>query len=455
MIVKRKKFIILIAVFVFLFAIFFISIGCYFERLSKSSSIVGNIIDHVQEKSWHYLFPSKDIFVGNQFTMESVLDFDLDSDYYKNQSLVDTEALRKYHILQNINNLDTKIMMKHDAKNRKLLLDFHQKLGIEELYHRKEYVENETGYYYVDGILNQYVNNGTCHYFETIRDNHSIRDNLLYINKYFFKALKNSMIEENYETYEVKTNVHGQERNVHQVSFRLTDKLIKTIWNSSIEEYEKDKEASFLISNIFPNYKDYLLKEEDSILSNDEYYIINIYTTNFLYIPIKYEVIHMMGDEKEVFIYEGDESSGDGYYLLNDKVEYVFQMKWKEKSIHVKIKNQKGEDLGDFRFDRDGNTITANYSFEEKDRKYDVIYSSKYEKEKKSKSLKNTQYLSFKYIENKVTHLSGAIAFVQKFDNKVFIDEELGDVILASKLTDEQKLLFDNKRNSIKERMEK
>ena len=454
-VVTGKKLSIILAVFIFLFAILLIYIGFYFRYLSKPSYIVGEVLERIQNKSWNYLFPEHDVFVGDQFSLESSIDFDLDSEYYKNQSMVDIEALRKYNIIKNLSNLNTQLVMKHDGKNRLLLLDFEQKLGEEKLYHKKEYVANETGYYYVEDVLNQYVNNGTCNYFETIREGKTHHDNFQYLNEYIFKAIQNSLLEEDFKTYEVNTNIHGKEEKVHQISIRFTNKLIRKVWNAIILDFEKDEEASFLIKNIFPNYKKYLLKDDSKILSSNEYYTLNIYTTRFLYAPVKYEVIHMMGDEKEVYIYEGDDTSGDGYYVLNDQVYYSVHFKWRENSIDVKIKNSKGEDLGNLRFDKDDNNIAMNYSFEEKDKKYEVVYSSKYEDVVKGKSYVNTQIVSFNYLENKVTRLNGSISYVQKLDSKVQIEETVGDSILASKLTEEQKYLFQNKYKAIKERMEK
>ena len=421
-----KKLSIILAIFIFLFAILLIYIGFYFRYLSKPSYIVGEVLERIQNKSWNYLFPNQNIFVGDQFSLESSIDFDLDSEYYKNQSMVDIDALRKYNIIKNLSNLDTQLVMRHDGKARQLLLDFEQKLGNEKLYHKKEYVANETGYYYVEDVLNQYVNNGSCHYFETIREGKTHHDNFQYLNEYIFKAIQNSLLEEDFKTYEVNTNIHGKEEKVHQISIRFTNKLIRKVWNSIILDFEKDEEASFLIKNIFPNYKNYLLKDDSKVLSSNEYYILNIYTTRFLYAPVKYEVIHMMGDEKEV-----------------------------DNSIDVKIKNSKGEDLGNFRFDKDGNNIAMNYSFEEKDKKYEVVYSSKYEDVVKKKSYVNTQILSFSYLENKITKLNGSISYIQKLDSKAQIEESVGDSILASKLTKEQKDMFQNKYKAIKERMEK
>ena len=123
-------------------------------------------------------------------------------------------------------------------------------------------------------------------------------------------------------------------------------------------------------------------------------------------------------------------------------------------SILFKVKNNKGEELGDLRFDRDGNNITANFSFEEKDNKYEIIYASKYDSVKKGKSNERTDSLSFVIVQDKISKLNGTIQYTKKYDNKVIIEESVGEAILASKLTKEQKDLFKNKNRSVKERLE-
>ena len=454
MLVRGKRNIIILCVFIFLFAILSISIGMYFRWLSKPSHIVGEVLSHISEKNVRYFFPNQDVYVGDQFTLESSIDFDLESDYYKSKSLEDVDSLKKYNLLKNLSLLDTKFVMKHDSNNRQLFIELQQKLGEESIQYKKELVDNETHYYYVDGILNQYVNNGTCHYFETIKGDSTTKDNFQYLYQYFFTALKNSLLDEEIKEYEVMTNIQSKEQKVHQISMRFTNKNIIKIWNSIINNYEKNDKAIFLLQNIIPNYKDYLLKEDSSILSNNEYYLLNIYTTRFFYVPLKYEIIHMNGDEKEVYIYEGDSSSGEFYYLLNDQVQYVIDMEWRNTSILFKVKNNKGEELGDLRFDRDGNNITANFSFEEKDNKYEIIYASKYDSVKKGKSNERTDSLSFVIVQDKISKLNGTIQYTKKYDNKVVIEESVGEAILASKLTKEQKDLFKNKNRSVKERLE-
>lgn len=455
MLVRGRKNIIIFAVFIFLFAILSIVTGLYFRKLSKPSNIIERVFNTIKDKEYHYLFPNKDVYVGDTFTLESSLDFELDSELYKNKSVEDIDYLKKYNFIKNLSLLDTKFVIKHDAKNRRLLQTLDQTIGQEDIYHKKVYIDNETEYYYVGDILNQYVNNGNCNYFETIRENSNIIDNFQYLYQHFFVALNNSLNTNDIKEYETNENIGGVNKKVHQVSIRFDDRAVKSIWNSVIKEYENDKEAGFLLRNMFPNYKDYFVNEEDSLLQNNEYYDLNIYTTRILYKPLKFELIHMNGNDKETYIYEGDMSTGTGYYIINDQVQNTVDVSWKDQTIIFKIKNFKGEDVGSFSFDRDGNNITASYTYEDNNKKYDVSYSSKYDKVSKGKSFTNTKQLSFKFIEDNIVHLNGNVIFNRKQNNKVMIEETLGEPILVSKLNDEVKELFRTKNDRVRERLEK
>ena len=131
--------------------------NCFF-LLSKPSNIIERVFNTIKDKEYHYLFPNKDVYVGDTFTLESSLDFELDSELYKNKSVEDIDYLKKYNFIKNLSLLDTKFVIKHDAKNRRLLQTLDQTIGQEDIYHKKVYIDNETEYYYVGDILNQYVN---------------------------------------------------------------------------------------------------------------------------------------------------------------------------------------------------------------------------------------------------------------------------------------------------------
>ena len=85
----------------------------------------------------------------------------------------------------------------------------------------------------------------------------------------------------------------------------------------------------------------------------------------------------------------------------------------------------------------------------------EVVYSSIYDNYKKNKHYDNTKSLSLKIIEEGTLKLGGEVTGTLTMDNSVTIDETIPDMILYSKLTEDQKNKIDNKWTSIKDRLKK
>jgi hypothetical protein len=134
---------------------------------------------------------------------------------------------------------------------------------------------------------------------------------------------------------------------------------------------------------------------------------------------------------------------------------YTFTYNEKDNVIECKIKDSSNKDVGIFKVEKNDTSVYYTFNFDNGDKKYDIIYSSKYSNYKKNKSFNNEKKLSFKYLEKKVSVLSGDITLLSKVTNKSSIKEEIGDAVLSSTLTTEQKEKFDNKSERIKERLKK
>ena len=89
------------------------------------------------------------------------------------------------------------------------------------------------------------------------------------------------------------------------------------------------------------------------------------------------------------------------------------------------------------------------------DEKIDLIYSSKYSKVKKNKSYVNKKSLSFKYVVNKETKLSGEIDATLDVSNKFSIITDISDAKLKSNLTEEEKEKLNNLYEDVKNRLER
>ena len=451
---KSKKKIIIIALFLFLFAFLFLGVGFYFNGLSKPSHVMGIIIDEVEEQFTHFFYSKDELFVGDTFTYEGDLHFDLDSEYYKNQATINEEDVKKYHLIRNLDQLDTHFLLKQLAKNQSSYIELDAMLGEEELLKEKVYVENATEYYFINGIVKNYVNNGTCNYFETINEDNTSKDNLDYLYQYFFKALKDSFQEEYFERYDLTMEkINGKDQNVTQFVMNITEKRIHQILSDVLKSFKEDEKANSILTNVYPNFSSFKIKDDLDLFEKEESYVLSIYTTRFFFRPLKYELVHMIGDDKESFRFEGNLDGGMAYYVHNDQVVYQFPCEIDDHSIHIKIEDAFEKVMGEFKVEVEGYNQTINYSFDSDTKNYDFIYSSKFINFKKNKTYENTKKMSFKFVEDKVNHLSGDVVFNIKVENISKIDEDISMATLASRLSAEEKDAIDHKWESIKERM--
>ena len=84
-----------------------------------------------------------------------------------------------------------------------------------------------------------------------------------------------------------------------------------------------------------------------------------------------------------------------------------------------------------------------------------LIYSSKYSKVKKNEKYKNKKNLSFKYVVNKETRLSGEVDINLDVSSKFSIILDTSDAKLRSNMTKEEKDKMNNLYEVIKNRLER
>ena len=451
---KKKVFLFIIFLFVVI-AITSISVGVYFNKLARPNAIFGGVIDSLSEKMNRYTKVDSAFVVGDNFTVNGDLKYEVDSEYYFNRYFTDMDIQKKYNVLINLNKLDTHYTVSQDKKKNTALLELKEMIGEEAIVFYKLFVTNSTQYYYLDGVSDTYVNNGTCNYFETLGEEITTKDNIDYLNRFLVLSLKKNMKEEYFQSKLVDENIRGSVQNVNRISIRFTDSMIHTLLKDILKDFKEDDKASKILNNIDPSFSSYKINDDKIYLEKDESYTLDIYTTKVLYKPIKFHILHLNGEEKTDIIYEGDLSGGTIYVSRNDKAEYQMPVKISSHQIFVDIQDVKGNHLGEVRLEKNQHNITFNYSFEQDNKKYDVIYSSKYSSIKKKKSYQNEKKLSFKILENKESKINGTVTLTFKVKNQSKIEEDISNAILASSLTEEQKQVFENKRTLVRERMER
>ena len=452
---KKKTIKICVIIVLILIAGISIFFGVYFNKLTKPKYIYGVGIDRLDNKITNYVKLDEKYNLGDSISITSELDFDLDSEEYLKKSKTDKEYLEKYKTIKNLTLSTNNISIMQDEKNKKALLEIHSLLGKDKLLDYKYLIENATGYYYVEDILNKYVNAGTSNYFEMFNDDSTTAENMEYLHGAIIKALKNNLEDEYFEKYAVSENIHGSKVNVNQISIKIDDKKLHKILNGMISDLKEDTRANKILTSIDKDFSKYKIKTNESILEKQESYTINIYTSKYRNIALKYEVVHLKGDEKNTYSYEGDINSGDFYYIEDDTVIYAIKLKDDQKIIDGKISDSASKEVGTIKLEKNDFGTYFTLNFDDKETKYDIIYSSKNTNVKDNKSFNNEKKLSFKYLTKKVSILSGEITLNSEVSNKATIEEDVTESVLSSTLSDETKDKFANRTEKLKERLKK
>ena len=455
---RKRKNKILFALFIILIlavAGFFIYIGLYLDKLSKPKTVIGTGIDQVSYYLKGLVGDDARYKIGDNFTISGSIDFLLDSEKYLYESSTNPDSYNKYKLIKNMSNMSTEYNIKQDKSNKRLYADINQKINDMDILSAKFYSENSTEYYAANNITKTYVNNGSLNYFETLDEENTTKDNIEYIYDIVLNSFKENLKDEYFDKKQVSQLINGKEKVVNQYSIRLTNQNIREILSGTINTIKEDERANKVLTNTFKNFEKYSIDNEKIFLDSDESYTFNVYSTKYTYKPVKYELIHIKGDYKKTYTYEGDASKGEIYIVEQDNLLYDIEANMKKNHMEFIINDAKGNKIGEALIEKDSNGANYTYNFDNKKERYDITYSSKFTDVKKNKSYTNEKKLSFKIIKDNISQLNGDINLIINVTRDVAILEDTQDAVLSSSLTEEQKNLYSNLKENTKTILEK
>lgn len=439
---KTKIVLSIFLIFVFAAALF-ISIGIYLDKISKPQYIFSKGIDIYKNKLDNYNKNSNDLYLKDKYSIKGTIDFELDSEYYKKST--NEEDIKIRNLINNLNNLDTSFIIQKNKSKNMGYMELSQKIGNENILESKYYISDSTKYYFVKDIVDDYINDGSCNYFENLNSTTTERDNIEYITDVVIESLKNNLKDEYFTKKEGK--------NTYTVSIKLTNDNINEILNNIQKDLKNDKKAKNILNNI---NKEILSKKiNKTFLQKDEYYKITLYTTKILHKPLKYKIEYVSNTNNKTYLYEGNDNKGVLYYSEDNELRYKINIELNSKEIKAKIKNASNKEVGEFRLEKNNYNTTITYTYNENKKKIDLIYSTKYTKVKENTSFINTKNLSFKIIDNKETKLNGNITAELKVDTKFTILQDISNAKLKTNLTDQEKEKLNNIYNDVKNRLER
>ena len=445
-ILRVVTFLILVVVGVLL-----IKTGLYFQNISSTKYIYKTGIDTISEKLEDIVKVEEKYQFGDDFKVTGTIDFNIASEEYKRKSLLDEEYRKKNNLVNNLTEMDIDYSINQSKKEKKQFITLDEKIKDEHILTYKYLTENSTKYYFVESVLNNYINDGSSNYFEIFTEGETTVSNIDYMYEFIKDALAKELGKES-EAYIRTTTINNKQEELNQLSVRLDNKSINNILNGILEDIKKDEKANSIMKNVDSDFLN--RKFEEDLLEKKESYTINIYTSKYLNTPLKYEIIYLNGDNKKIYSYEGDSNKGKFYYTENDNMKYSADVTTSKNEISINVYDYHQIDAGNIKVNKDINSTMVNISLNLEKSNYDIVYSKKYKDYEENKSYNIEQDLSLKIINNGEIRLNGEIKANTKVEKNVTIDVDVDKAVLMSKLSDEQKEKFDNLYENVKRRLE-
>ena len=138
----------LIFVIIILVSSIFISTGLYLNRISKPNYIFSKGIDICKNKIDNYSKISNDLDLGDKLSIKGNIEFDLDSEYYKDKE--DPEEKKISNLINNLNKLNTTFKIQKNQHNNTGYIELNEVLEKEVLLSAKYFINDSTKYFYIN-----------------------------------------------------------------------------------------------------------------------------------------------------------------------------------------------------------------------------------------------------------------------------------------------------------------
>mgnify|MGYP003306603497 CR=1 FL=1 len=260
-------------------SIMMISSGLYLNYYTNPRMLLSNTFNQfitVIENTKDY----KEITgISEDFTLNSNIKLNIESQSI--QKSVDKENILNKNLMTNLNNTTTNLTLVQDKTNKKMYANINSYLGQEELVNARYLVENATEYYYVKGIVNNYVNNGNSGYFEALNSTTSSKENIVYVLQNISASLKKNLKSDYFTTTKEETSINNKQKTLNKISLKLTDITTKELINNILLDLKEDKKTKQILTGLDKNFFKNIMDNENKIFNYNEIITINMYT-NFL-----------------------------------------------------------------------------------------------------------------------------------------------------------------------------
>ena len=133
--------------------------------------------------------PTKDTYtgIGENISIKSNINLEIESQKYQESLIPEDQTIK--NLITNLNQTTTDLQFIHDKDNKKMLVTVESKKAESKILDLKLLIENSTEYFFIDGQIGNYVNNGNSTYFENITSETTSKDNIVYVLEQISKSL--------------------------------------------------------------------------------------------------------------------------------------------------------------------------------------------------------------------------------------------------------------------------
>ncbi len=432
-------------IFTFILSLILLSLGFYFEYIVNEKRILkkslNNFLENVVEVVNMFEF---DTGLENNYTNTS--EITITSNSYNNHNFLINKkinnnqeyTLNLANISKNLNEVKTNIKIVNDIKNKKRFFSLQSKINEENFLTYKKLIENSTDYYYVDGFLNTYINNGNNNYFEAINEKNNSLDNAKYLSEFIIESIFNNIETSTFDKTKETIDILGKTKKYNKLAITIDNEMIEKLKKKIIKDLKNDDKANNII---IATGKD-IENIDYNILPKNSKIIYNIYTDNYTYKIKKYEIIYIGENKTITLTYEcKDNNKGIGTLLI-DSTKYTYEYINKERSKEIKIYSNDKE-TGRIIIEKTKTGIIFDTNLSVDNKEITVNYIMNILNLKKNKSYNKEQQLTIRAEINKEP-LNLDIVIDSKVTNKTKIEEDTKTSVIEKTISKEEKDRLNN-----------
>ena len=422
-----------------------IASGFYLLYLNKPSTVFCRALDNFIYKLENTSETKQITGFGESYALDSVIKFNLESN--KLQNPITEEELQKKNLINNLNLTSTNIKVIQDKSKQKKFSSINSMFNeTEELINSKKLIEDSTEYYYVNGIVPNYVNNGNNTYFETLTDTATTKTNLIYILKQISLSLNKNLKDDNFLVLQERIEINSKKKTLTKTTIELNNQLINEVAEKVLKDLQTDEMSSRILTGYDSEFKKIKYDENTKIFKEKQKLTVIMYS-NCLGQVEKY--IFILKDDGKDYRFSYEVKKQEAYIVENDKVLYRIDCKYTNTKKTFVIYNDADEEKGKIVYDdvKKRKTISMNLNHDNKI--INFLYDSKLENIEKASSYDNNISISLKVVEDSNNLLNANVDIQNKITKDLTITEDTSSAMFASDVTEEQKNLLNQKKDNV------